>query len=120
MSGPSPLYGPSRIEQDEGWTQAVAAELRDSNMYTTALVVGRAFALANSHQPGVDDPARDLWRLAAGDRVTLSLAQERFEVLLRRRPTPEDRKAFDLLGQALAIAGDAERGLQEEAVPCPA
>jgi hypothetical protein len=73
--------------------------------YNTALVVGRAFALANSDREEVDDPAGVLCRLA-GDELTLRLAQDRFREFLARRPTVEDQRALDLLERAAAMRTD--------------
>ena len=73
--------------------------------YNTALVVGRAFALANADHEEVGDPVRDLCRLA-NDRLTLLLAQDRFREFLARRPTVEDQRALDLLERAVAMQAD--------------
>jgi len=67
--------------------------------YDTALVVGRAFALANGHCAPGPEAAHELCRMA-GNEVTLLLAEERFGELLARRPTIEDQRAYDLLRRA--------------------
>jgi hypothetical protein len=71
--------------------------------YQTALVVGRAFALANSGGHGLQEAATELCRLA-GDRRTLMAARQRFHELLERRFTVEDLRASELLELAAAMS----------------
>ena len=69
----------------------------------TALLLGRAFALANT--PGLSPPsaALELCQLAGGDRRVLLGARSRCDELVREDPPSGERcKAYALLHTALA------------------
>jgi hypothetical protein len=72
--------------------------------YNTGLLIGRAFAHAHRDPSSADsdDAAEELYRLAAGDRLAIQLAQARFrEFLAGPTPSPEDARALSLLNAAM-------------------
>jgi hypothetical protein len=73
--------------------------------YNTGLLVGRAFALANTPRAARSrlDPARELCELAAGDRMAILLAQSRFREFIAAAPAPTDERALEMLDAALAL-----------------
>jgi hypothetical protein len=70
--------------------------------YTTGLLIGRAFALANVSSMPEDHAVRELAGLAAHEPAALHAARLRFQELVGRRSgSIEDRRALRLIERAV-------------------